>query len=170
MEKVLDRRQMLATAMGSLAGVAGLGTVAFAASESTGSGEVPKDLVVSDAKLLKPYAAVASAAAACSSAGDACIAHCQRELIAGHGKDFARCATTALHMTAICGMVSKLASYHAKSLTAFLDGCIAACKVCEDSCAEHKSHFSHGMHLECKDCMEACRKCREACETLKKSA
>ncbi len=169
MQNILNRRSVLASAMGAVAGAASLGTLAFAGAESTGPGEIPKDLVVTDPKLLKLYASVASAAAACSSAGDACIAHCQRELIAGKGKEFARCATTALQMTAMCGAVSKLAAYHAKPLTAILDACIAFCRSCEEACNEHKSHFAHGMHMECKDCLEACRKCREACEALKKA-
>lgn len=167
---LMDRRRMLAAAVGTLAvGAAGFGSRAFGASEPAAPGEVPKDLVVTDGKLLKLYANVATAAAACSTAAEACVAHCQRELIAGKGKEFARCATTALQMTAIGDAVKKLANYHAKALTTFLDGCIAACKACEEACAEHKSHFGHGMHLECKECLEACKKCREACEALKKA-
>lgn len=170
-EEWLDRRRMVVAALGTVAGVAGLGKLAFGASEGSApaAGDVPKDLVVTDPKLLKLFANVAATASACSASADACVAHCQREIIAGHGKEFARCATTSLQMSAICTAVAKLAAYHAKAVGSFLDGCIAACKACEDACAEHKAHFAHGMHLECKECLEACKKCREACEALKKA-
>jgi Cys-rich four helix bundle protein (predicted Tat secretion target) len=163
----LDRRHVLATALGAFAGAAGLSRVAWA--EATAAGEIPKDRIVTDAKLLKLYANVASAASACATAADACVGHCQRELIAGKGKAFARCATTSLHISVIADAVAKLAAYRAKSLGAFLDGCIEGCKACEEACAEHKAHFGHGMHLECKECLDACRTCREACEALKKA-
>lgn len=40
--------------------------------------------------------------------------------------------------------------------------CGAVCKDCTAACLDHKAHWAHNMHLDCKACMEACDACAKA--------
>ena len=92
---------------------------------------------------------------ACIVKGEACQAHCQSRLANGE-KEFAHCHAAVTDMVEVCRATASLVarqSAHAKEQVA---ACVAVCKECSAACLEHKAHFAHGMHLECKACMEAC--------------
>jgi len=149
----MDRRDFLSATAGSLATVVAsslVGSKAFANTEI-----LKHDLVYDDEVIVAALKKVALAAAKCVSAGNACIQHCQEELIQGN-KEMATCSLAVHQMVASCGSIAQLASYKAKVIAKFLDGCEEACSNCFKACAEHKAHFDHGMHKECKRCMEAC--------------
>ena len=161
----MERREFLAAAAGSLATAATTGlfsTTAFAAEKA-----LEHKLLVSDKKVLAKMAAVAKAASECVTAAQACIQHCNEQLIAGNGKEFATCVLASHQMVAVCEMTSTLASYKAVALANFLEGCIKVCETCRVACKEHEKHFSMGMHDECKRCMESCAACIKACTDLK---
>lgn len=157
----MDRRDFL-TAAAVTAGSTFLGGKALALGNS-----VDSDLIVTEPKVLAAMRAVLKTTADCVRAGQVCIQHCQEELIKGNGKEFQNCTIAAHQMVPVCELVGTLAAYKAKSLVDFLDGCIKACDTCFKACKEHEAHFGHGMHLECKRCMEACAACAEACRQLR---
>ena len=68
-------------------------------------------------------------------------------------------------MVSVCRNTATLASYKAKAIADFLEACAKVCDTCFKACKEHEAHFGHGMHLECKRCMEACAACRDACRS-----
>ena len=158
----MDRRGFI-TAAAVTAGSAFLGNKAFAFSEEN----LDSDLIVSEPKVLKAMRDVLKTTTDCVAAGNLCIQHCQEEMIKGHGKEFKNCSLAAHQMVPVCEMIGRLAAFKAKSIADFLDGCIKACDACFNACKEHEAHFGHGMHLECKRCMEACAACREACRQLR---
>jgi Cys-rich four helix bundle protein (predicted Tat secretion target) len=110
-------------------------------------------------------AALTRALVECERAGEACLAHCTRELAAGN-QSMGRCNSTVQAMLATTAALLRLVavdSPHAKRLAAL---CADLCRDCEAACAEHKAHFAHGMHAECKECMEACQACAKACSAF----
>lgn len=161
----MERREFLAAAAGSLATAATTGlfsTVAFASEN-----EIEHKLIVADKRILSKMGVVAKTAAECVAAAQACIQHCNEQLIAGNGKEFANCALASHQMVPVCEMIGTLAAYKAVAISSFLEGCIQVCDTCRLACKEHEMHFSHGMHTECKRCMEACAACLKACQELK---
>ncbi len=157
----MERREFLAAAAGSLA------TGLFSREAFASSGTVNSNLVFSDKDVLKQLAIVAKTANDCVAAGNACVQHCQEELIAGNGKEFADCSIAVHQMISVCENTANLAAYKAKVLADFVEGCIKACETCRVACKEHESHFAHGMHLACRNCMQSCIACIKACQDLK---
>ena len=99
--------------------------------------------------------AIARAAAGCTAAGEACLAHCLQALAAGH-TSFGECATSVRNMLAVCGAVPALlhsGSAHAASLTAL---CVEICKECKAACDAHAGHAI------CAACAAACKEFIEA--------
>lgn len=105
------------------------------------------------------------ASSACIQAAEPCEAHCQEQLGKGH-TEFANCNVRVhetLALTRALMTLAAMGSSHTPKLAAI---CADACKACSEACAEHKKHFSHGMHLQCKACMEACNDCEKACRKV----
>jgi Cys-rich four helix bundle protein (predicted Tat secretion target) len=110
-------------------------------------------------------AEVARTAADCIKAGDACIAHCAKELANGD-KEMGLCNEKAHDMVALTTAMLALATAGSAYASQLAPICAAACKDCADACNEHRAHFAQGMHLVCKQCLEACQACAKACQTL----
>lgn len=161
----MERREFLTAAAGTFATAATSSlftSVAFASENS-----VEHKLIVAKESTLAKMGAVAKTAAECVAAARACIQHCNEELIAGNGKEFANCALASHQMVPVCDMIGTLAAYKAVAIANFLEGCIKVCETCRAACEEHKAHFAHGMHAECKRCLDACAACLAACKALK---
>ncbi len=109
-----------------------------------------------------PRAALLAALADCQRTGELCRGHCAQELANGN-KDFARCSAAIQAMLATITATATLVGLGAAQAKQLASVCQAVCKDCEDACAEHKAHFAHNMHLECRDCMNACVACAKAC-------
>lgn len=112
-----------------------------------------------------PYADVITAAANCIKAGEACVAHCIAELSRGN-TDMANCNKRVHEMLAFCKATLSLASLKSELLPDLAAVCAEACRLCKDACAEHRAHWGHGMHLECKACHDACVECERACRAV----
>lgn len=163
----MDRRDFLVSSVGLMG--AALAPVAVAGSKGGAQGKRFKELQpLTDAKVVAALAEVEKTALECLAAGAACIRHCQEQMIEGKGIEFQNCSLAAHQMVALCQATGTLAAYRSKLIEEVLEACIEACDVCQRACAEHKEHFSHGMHMECKRCMESCTACRDACRKLKR--
>jgi Cys-rich four helix bundle protein (predicted Tat secretion target) len=101
----------------------------------------------------------------CLAKATLCDAHCASQLANGD-KTFARCASSVRDMLAIGQATEVLVSRGSVNVKKMVELCLAACKECSAACLEHKAHFSHGMHIECKECMEACDACTKSCEAF----
>jgi hypothetical protein len=97
-------------------------------------------------------------AAICTSCADACLA----EESVAHLRE---CIRSDLDCAEVCAVTARLVARQTETdaaiLRAQLEACAVACKVCGDSCAEHKD-----MHEHCRLCMEACRACEARCREL----
>ncbi len=107
-------------------------------------------------------AALLAALQTCLMKAEACAAHCQTQLAAGH-TEFAHCQAAVADSIAIGWALYGLVSRKSVSAKKLAEACVAACKECSTACAEHKAHFAHGMHVECRECMESCDVCVAAC-------
>lgn len=125
-------------------------------------------LVIEKTEVLDKLAAFAAITSRCSQKGYACIQHCDEELAAGE-KNFAKCSTAVRQMVVLCDAMTQLASMKSVRVREIIDACIASCQSCRDACAEHKAHWAHGMHLQCKACAEACDETIAAANDLKKA-
>jgi Cys-rich four helix bundle protein (predicted Tat secretion target) len=103
----------------------------------------------------------------CVGAGYACIQHCDEELASGN-TNFAKCSSAVRQMVVLCQAMTQLASMKSARLPEVIDACISSCEACRDACNEHKAHWAHGMHLECKACSEACDDTIAAAKAIKK--
>ncbi len=117
------------------------------------------------AKSPTPTGKVVETTSECIRAGEVCVAHCTRELATGN-KDMANCNARVHEMLAMVKTMLTLAASDSKLAPRVAAICADACKACADACAEHKEHWGHGMHLECKACHDACLTCEEACRAL----
>jgi Cys-rich four helix bundle protein (predicted Tat secretion target) len=105
--------------------------------------------------------AMLNSASQCVKAGDACIAHCQREFAAGN-KAMAECQKTVMNMVAVCEALAKLAAYNnaeESHIKAYAKVCASFCNDCAAACEKHASH-----HAVCKACLDSCKDCAGACE------
>ena len=102
-----------------------------------------------------PRTAMLDAIEACVAKGELCRAHCQTQLANG-AKEFGHCNAAVTDMLEVCRATASLVARQSLSAKRMVDVCAAVCKECSAACLEHKAHFAHGMHLECKACMEAC--------------
>jgi hypothetical protein len=66
-------------------------------------------------------------------------------------------------MIATVAATQNLVARQSVSAKKLAEACAAVCKECAGACLEHKAHWAHNMHLECKACMEACTACANAC-------
>lgn len=100
----------------------------------------------------------------CEKTGEACVTMCMD--MGSDMPEFAECLRTVRDMLATVHAMHTLAHADSPSAKAQAAVCAETCRVCKEACAEHKKHFEHGMHLECKACMEACEACEKACKAL----
>jgi Cys-rich four helix bundle protein (predicted Tat secretion target) len=112
-----------------------------------------------------PHADLVASVTECLKTGEACAAHCQKQLAAGNTM-FAKCAQATDEMLTLCRSMLHLASTGSALSPKLAAVCAEACKSCADACGEHKAHFSQGMHLECKACMESCEACEKDCKKI----
>ena len=91
----------------------------------------------------------------CVAKGELCQAHCQLQLASGD-KEFGHCMAAVTDMLEVCRATASLVARQSPHAREQVLACVAVCKECSAACAEHKAHFAHGMHMECKACMEAC--------------
>jgi len=140
---------------------AGLALAATAGADEPKKGVAPKPAAPPSAKELE----VARTAAACVAAGELCVAHCGRELATGNTA-MASCNARVHDMLATCRAMVTLASSASPLSRAMAAVCADACKACAAACLEHKAHWAHGMHLECKACYETCLACEKSCREL----
>ncbi len=101
----------------------------------------------------------------CVAKGELCQAHCQTQLANGE-KDFGHCMQTVTDMLEVCRATASLVARQSPHAKEQVTACLAVCKECSAACAEHKAHFAHGMHMECKACMESCDACVAACQAF----
>jgi Cys-rich four helix bundle protein (predicted Tat secretion target) len=147
----MERRQFFENA--ALFGLAA--TVGPAIAKATEMGAKASPLLLTATEGLRMLPKFAEMASACATKGDICVQHCEEQL-AGGATEFAGCSIASSQMAIICGAVAKLAAQKSVRLSEMLDVCGSACKACKDACEEHKAHWKHGMHLECKACAEHC--------------
>jgi Cys-rich four helix bundle protein (predicted Tat secretion target) len=141
----MNRREMFAAGLG-------LGVVVLARDALA---DVPKD----------KRGALLDALHTCIAKGELCQAHCQTQLGTGD-KDFAHCMATVTDMLAVCNATASLVARQSARAKDQVTACAAVCKDCSAACAEHKAHFAHGMHVECKACMDSCDACVAACQSF----
>ena len=103
---------------------------------------------------------LSSAAAACVTTGDVCIAHCLDEFKAGR-TELAECAFRVEELIAACTALMKLAALRSSELPAFAAATARICKQCEKECLKHAKK-----HPSCASCAEACEACRLACDEV----
>ena len=142
----MNRREVIAVGLG--VGAALVTTDALA--------ETPK------APTPDPRLAVLETLAACGAKGQLCAAHCQSQLAAG-AKEFAHCDAAVNDMLAVVWATQSLIARQSSNAKKLAEVCAATCRECSAACLEHKAHWAHNMHLECKACMEACDACAKAC-------
>lgn len=155
----------------TLLGTFGVGVVAAPALKMNGwiasaSAAEKKPAESSQNKLM---AEVARAASECIRTGEACVAHCAREFSSGNS-EMAKCNQKVHEMLAVCRAMASLASLESDKAVKLAALCASACRECADACAEHREHFAHGMHLACKDCMEACLIMEKLCKKIQGAA
>ena len=134
----MNRRDMLATGIGL--GVAALARNVDADDKKAGG----------DAR-----GALLDALQGCVAKGEQCRAHCQMQLANGE-KEFGHCMAAVTDMLEVCRATTSLVARQSPHMKEQLAACVAVCKECSAACQEHKMHFAHNMHLECKACMDAC--------------
>ncbi len=162
--KNLERRSFILTAASAVAAAAVFPRGIFAAGTGNGSGATGP--TYSSPEALKALSEINQATSDCMKKGQACADHCKKELSEGHTL-FEKCYSSIQAMMALCGATNKLAEIKSTRTAQILDLCISALETCRDACLEHKAHFAHGMHLECRDCAEACSNCITHCKAAK---
>lgn len=136
----------------------GLTATQIARAESTEKIQAkPNPLLLQSTEIVKALPHFAESVALCALKGELCVQFCEEELAKG-AVEFSNCSIASNQMVVVCEMVAKLASMKSVRLSETLDVCSNACKACKESCEEHKAHWQHGMHLECKVCAEHCDK------------
>jgi Cys-rich four helix bundle protein (predicted Tat secretion target) len=157
----MERRSFIGTTVA-------LGAAAFAAPAMAegGGARTASVLAVSNAQTLTLMAAVVAAAVDCEEKAAVCEQHCLERLAEGDTA-FAHCSTSVRQTQAICRATGELATMKSVYTEGLLDLCARACDDCRAACEEHKAHWAHGMHMECKACAEACAALSEAVASLK---
>jgi Cys-rich four helix bundle protein (predicted Tat secretion target) len=158
----MQRRQFVYTSL--LTGAAALFTLkkSFAAP----SQDVSHRASFKNPQVAEKIAAVQQTIQDCLKKGETCRKHCEDRLAAGDSI-FEKCLFNVQQMLLLCDVTGKLAAIQSPLLPQTLNSCISSLESCRDACLEHKAHFAHGMHLECKACAEACAQCLTACNQLK---
>ncbi|MEQ1666432.1 MAG: Csp1 family four helix bundle copper storage protein [Bdellovibrionales bacterium] len=106
-----------------------------------------------------------AALAHCLQTGNLCVAHCMNELALGN-KEMGDCNKTVHDMLATCEAMLKLTSYKSDLAKSLAKICAQSCDTCAEACKKHQAHWSHGMHLVCKECYDACLECSKLCKAL----
>ena len=143
----MDRREAVIGA-----GVLALGAVAVARAAAEGDTHEHHHGASHDA--------LAKAAGACVTDGQACLNHCLDLLSSGH-KELAACAKSVTQLVSICGALQNLANQDSKYLTKAAALAMDACQDCEEECKKHADK-----HEVCKRCGESCRACYKECKQL----
>jgi Cys-rich four helix bundle protein (predicted Tat secretion target) len=162
----MERRQFVGQ-IGILGAALAASTVRSVRAEAPAAkSAAPSALLVKSPAVLKMLPSFAEVSSTCTLKGDLCVQMCEEQLAQGNA-EFVNCLISVSQMVVICGAVTKLATMKSVRLSETLDACLAACKACKESCEEHKAHWKHGMHLECKVCAENCDKMITAVNKLK---
>ena len=111
------------------------------------------------------FTSVQKTSADCVRAGEACVAHCAKELANGNTQ-MGKCNLSVHDMLAVCSAMLALSSAESPLTKRLASVCADACKACSQACFEHQEHWAHGMHLACKACAESCVACEQACSAL----
>lgn len=95
----------------------------------------------------------------CTTCADACLS--ERDI-----ENLRACIRLNLDCAAVCNATGNIMARsnkagHRQLLEALLANCIAFCRACAASCAQHA-----GMHRHCQVCAEACTLCAEACTDM----
>ena len=157
----MERRQFIGTASALAVGLLASASQSSVASSGKNENSKPKgkasSILIQSPNILKVLPPFAEMAWMCAAKGELCEQHCDEQLANGSA-EFSECSMAVKQMIVICQSVAKLASLKSIRLGEVLDSCTAACQVCKEACEEHKSHWAHGMHMECKSCGEHCEK------------
>ncbi len=98
-------------------------------------------------------------AQACTACADACLGEADP-------KSLVRCIRLDLDCADLCDatgrIVSRQTAFEPHMVTAALQACATARRLCGDEC---ERHAQHGME-HCRVCAEACRACEQACNAL----
>jgi hypothetical protein len=98
-------------------------------------------------------------AQACTACADACLGEENLQTLV-------RCIRLNLDCADLCDATGRIVSRQSligpEMVTAALQACAMACRLCGDEC---ERHGAHGME-HCRVCAEACRACERACERL----
>jgi hypothetical protein len=118
----------------------------------------PQPTVTNDA-LVACIRACFDCAQACTACADACLGEADP-------KSLARCIRLDLDCADLCDatgrIVSRQTAFEPHMVTAALQACATARRLCGDEC---ERHAQHGME-HCRVCAEACRACEQACNAL----
>ena len=109
---------------------------------------------------MNPNQGVIDATFQCLKDGEACLNHCI-VLLKDGDTSMAACTETVTEMLAMCGAMSKMASYDSKYAAKLATICIQTCKDCEKQCAKHEK-----IHAACAACAKSCRACIKACKKI----
>jgi Cys-rich four helix bundle protein (predicted Tat secretion target) len=135
---------------------------------NSGATDLSSPVSYKSSEVLEKIGLIQASMQDCLKKGKVCAKHCEDLISAGDAR-FQKCLFTVQQMSVMCEATGKLAGLKSPLMSQILDSCIASLETCRDACLEHKDHFVHGMHLECKACAEACVACLDACRSLKKS-
>lgn len=124
-------------------------------------------LQIQNQKVNKYLTQVFNTATDCTKKGEICHQHCQERLAEGD-THFSHCNTAVQQMMVFSDAAAKLAGMKAVKIQDILDTAVHAAQDCVEACKEHESHWSKGMHLECKECASSCEQFISACNDLKK--
>jgi Cys-rich four helix bundle protein (predicted Tat secretion target) len=160
----MQRREFIGASVLAASGLAV--SSAFAQDKAKTSGKL-SNLNFVNPDVQKELTSFAELLSRCSLKGQICLHHCEDRLAKGE-KEFGPCNTSVQQMVIICDATGKLASMNSVRVKEMLEACINSCQACKDACDEHKAHWAHGMHLDCKDCSEICDKTVAAATKLKK--
>jgi hypothetical protein len=93
---------------------------------------------------------------ACTSCADACLNETDSAMLK-------RCIASDLDCADVCTATARVLSRQTTGswslLTAQLQACMTACRVCAEECSKHT-------HEHCRVCAEACKACEQACRTM----
>ena len=97
-------------------------------------------------------------AQSCTVCADACLGE-------SDVAELTRCIRLNLDCANVCEATGKILSRQTEAqpdlLTAIVQACVNACRVCGEECERHAEHHEH-----CRVCGEACRRCKQACEEV----
>lgn len=118
----------------------------------------PRQPWTESSRLAETIAELYSCAQSCTACADACLGE------EGVGQ-MVRCIRICQDCADICETTGRILSRQtepdSRLLSAQLQACIAACRVCATVCGRHAEHMDH-----CAVCAAQCRACEAACEDM----